>query len=498
MALNLQNENQLRVIHFLTMHIIHISAECYPVAKAGGLGDVVGSLPKYQKAHGSESWVVMPAYDVPWIRQHEFETVHRGFTHLAGNWFEYSIQKEKKDTLGFPLYVVDIPSRFQRPGIYTDPNSGYGYWDEFERYASFQICALEWIQSFEHKPDILHCHDHHTALIPFMTTSCPQYESLIGIPTVLTIHNGEYHGNYELGKRFMLPYFHPEKAGFLEWGGRFNALAAGIRTCWKLTTVSKTYMDELMNGTSGIEPIIQHEAVKSTGILNGIDTDVWNPAKDPLIAHHFTLKTLANGKQQNKEALCKEFMLPADRPTFAFIGRLVKEKGADMLPELIRAFLANHEANFIVLGTGDPDLHYQFNEMNKTHVGYFDASLQYNERLSHQIYAGADFILMPSRVEPCGLNQLFALRYGTIPIVRDTGGLHDTVLDMGEEGGYGIRFSHFSLSDAYHALTRAYDVFHDKKKLSDLQRKAFSLDFSWQSSAKQYIQLYTSLLPAGV
>lgn len=476
------------------MHIIHISAECYPVAKAGGLGDVVGSLPKYQVAHGSKSWVVMPAYDVPWIRNHEFETTHQGFTHLAGSWFDYSIKREKHNTLGFPLYIVDIPSRFDRPGIYLDPASGYGYWDEFERYASFQIAILEWIRSFERKPDILHCHDHHTALIPFMTTSCPQFDSLIGIPTILTIHNGEYHGNYDLGKRFLLPYFHPERSGFLEWGGRFNALACGIRTCWKLTTVSPNYMNELMHGNCGIEPIIRNEAVKSTGILNGIDTEVWDPTTDPLIAHPIRPKTLSADKKKNKEALCREFMLPADRPTFAFIGRLVKEKGADLLPDLIRSFLHGHEANVIVLGTGDPDLHHQFNAMNKSHMGYFDASLQYNERLSHQIYAGSDFILMPSRVEPCGLNQLFALRYGTLPIVRDTGGLHDTVIDMSQKDGYGIRFSDFTLEDALHAMHRAFELYHDPKRHLDLQKKAISLDFSWQSSAKQYLNLYTSLL----
>ncbi len=481
-------------LSFVTMHIIHISAECYPVAKAGGLGDVVGSLPKYQAAHGSESWVVMPAYDVPWIQNHDFEITHQGYTNLGGSWFDYSIKREKHDTLGFPLYIVYIPGRFNRSGIYLDPTSGYGYWDEFERYASFQIAILEWIRSFAKKPDILHCHDHHTALIPFMTTSCPQFESLIGIPTVLTIHNGEYHGNYDLGKRFMLPYFHPERAGFLEWNGRFNALACGIRTCWKLTTVSQQYMNEMMYGSSGIEPIIRQEAVKSIGILNGIDTEVWDPSRDPLIAHPITAKTLSSGKKKNKEALCREFMLPPERPTFAFIGRLVKEKGADLLPDLFQAFLSHYEANVIVLGTGDPDLHFRFNNMNKSHMGYFDASLQYNERLSHQIYAGADFILMPSRVEPCGLNQLFALRYGTIPIVRDTGGLHDTVVDMSEEGGYGIRFTNFSLDDAFVAMERAFELYHDGKKLLDLQRKAISLDFSWQSSAKQYLNVYTSLL----
>jgi starch synthase len=476
------------------MRILHISAECFPVAKAGGLGDVVGSLPKYQRAEGHDSWVVMPAYDLPWIRNHVFETVHEGFTHLGGTWFAYAIRKEKHDTLGFPLYVVDIPSRFGRPGIYVDPASGYGYWDEFERYASFQIATLEWIRSFEVKPDILHCHDHHTALIPFMTTSCPQFEALVGVPTVLTLHNGEYHGSYELGKRFMLPYFHPEKAGYLEWGGRFNALACGIRTCWAITTVSPNYLNELMHGHSGIEPLIRQEAGKARGILNGIDTEVWNPATDPLIAHAMPARSLVSGKQANKQALCHEFNLPADRPTFSFIGRLVREKGADLLPDLFMRFLERHEANIIVLGTGDPELHHRFSHMNRSHTGFFEASLQYNERLSHQIYAGSDFILMPSRVEPCGLNQLFALRYGTLPIVRETGGLRDTVVDIGEEGGYGFRFARFTLDDALHAMERAWDLSQDPTRLARLRKRAISLDFSWQASTRRYTELYQSLI----
>lgn len=476
------------------MHILHISAECYPVAKAGGLGDVVGSLPKYQRAAGHDSWVVMPAYDVPWIRNHRFETVHRGYTHLGGNWFEYAILRESASTLGFPLYIVDIPSRFARSGIYTDPDSGYGYWDEFERYASFQVALLEWVRSFQTKPDILHCHDHHTALIPFMTSSCPQFDALVGIPTLLTIHNGEYHGSYENGKKFLLPYFHPERSGFLEWGGRINALAAGIRTCWSLTTVSPNYLNELMNGQSGIEPLIRQEASKAVGILNGIDTDVWNTATDPLIAHPYSARDLKAGKRKNKIALCAEFELSPDRPTFAFIGRLVREKGADLLPDLFARFLERHEANIIVLGTGDPELHHRLSHMNRSHLGYFEASLNYNERLSHQIYAGTDFILMPSRVEPCGLNQLFSLRYGTLPIVRETGGLLDTVVDIGEEGGYGFRFRQFTLEDALLAMERAWYAYQDPPLMSRLQKRAISLDFSWQSSTRRYIELYNTLL----
>jgi len=477
------------------MHVIHTSAECYPVAKAGGLGDVVGALPKYQNQLGIQSWVVMPAYDVPWIQVNKFVEVHAGQANIGPYWFRFSVYKEQNDTLGFPLYIVNIPGRFDRSGVYIDPGSGYGYWDEFERYLSFQVAVLDWIKSFANKPDVIHCHDHHTSLIPFMMTSCPVYEDLITISTMLTIHNGEYHGVYDIGKKFLLPYFYSDRGGLLEWGGRLNALSAGVRTSWAITTVSPSYMEELKYSSAGLETLMQAEAQKSFGIINGIDSKVWDPETDPLIEHNYNSASLEAGKKANKQTLCNQFNLDPDRPTFAFIGRLVKEKGADLLPEAIAAFLSRgHKVNFVVLGTGDPRLHHRFREMNREFLGYFDSSLQYNEKLAHQIYAGSDFLLMPSRVEPCGLNQMYSLRYGTIPIVRAVGGLRDTVIDMGDKGGYGIRFEQFLLDDILHAMERAIALHADKKRFLNLQKAAISLDFSWDKSAGAYIELYNTLI----
>lgn len=479
---------------FEYMHVIHLSVECYPVAKVGGLADVVGSLPKYQNLAGIESWVVMPAYQNPWLEQREFETVHKGHANLGPSWFRFVVKREVSNELGFPLYVIEIPGRYDRPGVYVDPASGYGYWDEFERYLSFQVAALKWMNSFATKPDVVHCHDHHTALVPFMMTSCPDFETLKTVPSVLTIHNGEYHGWYDYGKRFLLPYFVPERGGLLEWGGRLNALSAGIRTCWALTTVSPSYMDELRESAAGLEHLIRSESSKSVGIINGIDTDTWNPETDPLIEVNYNAKNVSVGKRENKEVLCHTFNLDPQRPTFAFIGRLVKEKGADILPPFISEYLnQGNQANFVILGTGDPELHFRFREMAGQYIGYFDTSLQYNEKLAHQIYAGADFLLMPSRVEPCGLNQMYSLRYGTIPIVRSIGGLKDSVVDMGDTGGYGIRFDQFSIGDLWHSVQRAEQLFSNKKQLNNLQKRAISLDFSWNVSAEKYIQLYNSL-----
>jgi len=397
--------------------------------------------------------------------------------------------------LGFPFYVAEIPGRFDRAGVYIDPDSGYPYWDEFERNMTFQIAAVEWIQSMSQKPDIVHCHDHQAGLIPFMMTRCPAYHNLNEIPTVFTIHNGQYQGSYDFGYARLLPSFNWNDYGLLDWDGRLNCLAAGIKTCWKLTTVSESYMDELRYNSNGLELLIANEVLKSTGILNGIDVDVWNTATDPLIHFNFDVKNVEEGKEKNKKELCKYFDLDPKLPTYSFIGRLVREKGADLLPDLISYFLrANHEANFIVLGTGDQDLHDRLLHMKNHHTGYFDTSIEYNEKLAHQIYAGTDFLLMPSRVEPCGLNQMYAMRYGSIPIVRGTGGLKDTVKDLQEKGGYGIRFNEFNLLEAMDALHRSYRLYCDKpEKFKGIRKKIMQLDFSWNRSANQYKKLYKSI-----
>ncbi len=477
------------------MQVIHISFECYPVAKAGGLADVVGALPKYLQQFDVDSWVVMPHFDNEWVRNHQLDTVHSGVALLGEERFEYRIVREAGGVLGFPIYLVDIPGRLDRPGIYIDPNSDYPYWDEFERFAAFQIAVLDWLKSFSKKPDIIHCHDHHTALIPFLMNSSPVYHEFRTIPSVLTIHNGHYQGWYDPQKRFLLPKIDSEREGFLYWNGRMNALSAGIRTAWSITTVSESYLHELQHSCKGLEPLLSYEQKKSHGIINGIDTDVWNPESDPLIVENFDQETFTGGKARNKEWICNEFGFDPNLPLFSFIGRLVDEKGADLLPDLIIRFLETGlKGSFLILGTGEPWLHNRFREMKGRYVNFFDASLTYNEQLAHRMYAGSDFLIMPSRVEPCGLNQMYAMRYGTLPIVRSIGGLRDTVKDFSQPDGYGILFDQFNLDDAFQAISRAASIFHDKHLMSNLQKRAISKDFSWHSSAGKYHNLYTSLI----
>lgn len=477
------------------MHVIHASAECYPVAKVGGLADVVGSLPKYLKKHDVESWVVIPKYDIEWIRNHGFEDVHEGVISLGDYKVKYKVQREDADRLGFPLFVIQIDHLFSRPGIYLDPDSGYGYWDEFERYLCFQVAILDWLKSFSQKPDLIHCHDHHTAFMPLFMSYSPVYHEFTMTPTVLTVHNAQYHGWYGREKRGLFPKIDQEGEGYLYWDGKINALGCGLRTCWQLTTVSPTYMEEMQYNSNGLESLFAHERLKSTGIINGIDPDVWNPGKDPMIAQNFDRRSYKKGKRSNKEALCKEVELDPAKPTFSFIGRLVAEKGADLLPGLLNEFMGSGaEANFIILGTGTPDTEAGLKQIEYDYPDRAKVRFAYNEPFAHQIYAGSDFIFMPSRVEPCGLNQMYAMRYGTIPVVREVGGLKDTVLDFDYTDGYGITFRDFGPESAGRALQRAMNLFENDQQLRRLQRYVMGLDFSWERSAAEYQKLYMQLL----
>jgi starch synthase len=301
-----------------------------------------------------------------------------------------------------------------------------------------------------------------------------------------------------MARRALLPDFPVLETGLLEWNGQLNPLAAGLKCAWQITTVSQTYMEELSSNSNGLEWLFAAEKEKSTGIVNGIDAEVWDPGTDSYLTHHYNRRNWKSGKRKNKELICEQFGLNPELPIVAFIGRLVREKGADLLPDLFRHFMySEDEVNFVLLGTGDPGLHDIFTRMVNEKVGFFDATLEYNEQLAHEIYAGSDFILMPSRVEPCGLNQMYAMRYGTIPVVRSVGGLKDTVRDIAEPDGYGIRFDNFTLHEAEEAVHRALELYSDSKKMSEKISKVMALDFSWNSSATRYIEMYNQLREMG-
>lgn len=332
-------------------------------------------------------------------------------------------------------------------------------------------------------------------MISFLLQHSALYRRISKIPTVLTIHNGQYHGAFGWDKFYYLPEIDATKTGLLDWRGGINPLAAAVKCAWKYTAVSPSYLRELTIQSNGLEYLFYLEQAKGQGIINGIDTQVWDPETDPMLPANYGIENAEDGKQANKELLCERFGLSPDKPLFTFIGRLVVEKGADLLPSIIRHSLNDHpgEINFLVLGSGDRPVEQQLTELKNQFAGRFNSFIGYDEGLAHQVYAGADFILMPSRVEPCGLNQLYALRYGTLPIVRSTGGLKDTVIDFESDLGYGITFNNNTIDEACYAIWRALTLYQNTELLQLLRKRMMELDFSWDKSANDYIKLYESL-----
>jgi len=469
------------------MLVVHISAECYPMAKAGGLGDVVGALPKYQVKTGQDSMVVMPMYKTPFLEKTSWEVVHKGDAYLGSWFFNYTIIKESSNQLGYALYLVDIHGLLDRPKI-------YGYEDDADRFIGFQIAVVDWLKSWQRLPDVVHCHDHQAGLVPFMMKYCYDYQKLASIKTILTIHNAQYHGAMGWEKSSLIPRWDTWKRGMLEWDGCINPLATAIKCVDKVTTVSPTYMQQLKYQSNGLESLFEYEKGKCVGILNGIDNELWNPDTDPFIAHHFNVDTYSSEKLKNKQLLCDRFNLDMHKPLIVFIGRLVYEKAADVLPGAIQHALdkTNCGANFLMIGAGETPVESALNYLVQLYPGVYNTYIGYDEKVGHEAYAGADFLLMPSRVEPCGLNQMYALRYGTIPMVRDTGGLHDTVKDMGEAGGFGIRFMHADEQDIVHAIERAIAVYQDKMQMKKMIEQAMTIDHSWESVVDAYQSVYES------
>ena len=467
------------------MEILHVTAECYPVAKAGGLGDVVGALPKYQCKAGHYAKVVMPMYRTKFLYANEFVVDYQGSASLGEYNFNFTIIKEKTNKLGFDLYLVDIHGLLDREQI-------YGYSDDPQRFIAFQIAVLTWLNSWQHQPDVIHVHDYHAGLIPFMVKNCSIFRKLAFVKTVLTIHNAQYQGNIGWDKYGYLPAFDSFKWGDLDWNNNINPLASAIKCAWKVTTVSQSYMNELRHKSNGLEALFEYEKGKCVGILNGIDNEVWNPETDTYLFNNFSVKGVAAGKKKNKKKICEKYGLEETLPLFVFIGRLVGEKAADILPGAFKNVLYHQygKACYFVLGSGDKQVESELFNITADNQGYYNTHIGYDEALSHQLYAAADFLLMPSRVEPCGLNQMYAMRYGTIPMVRSTGGLMDTVTDMGDWEGFGIRFNNATVNDIAHSIWRGIEVYKSKTQMDRMRKHMMQIDHSWESVVEAYTNVY--------
>jgi starch synthase len=470
------------------MEIFHISAECYPVAKVGGLADVVGALPKYQSNAGHQVRVVIPCYETKFKRENEWQCVHQGNIKLGNFNFPFTIIKEKTDKLGFELYLIEIPDLFDRKEV-------YGYQDDIERFVSFQIAVLDWILDRKDNPDIINCHDHHTGLIPFMMLHSHKYRKLKNIPTMITIHNGLYQGQFGFDKLYYIPEFDLANIKVLEWDNCINSLAVAIKCAAAVTTVSPSYLNEINYSANGLESLFNLVRFKSKGILNGIDIEVWDPSNDQMLEKNYSNKNFEKGKQENKEKLCKLFDLDATKPLFSFIGRLLEEKGADLLPQSAAIALSENykQINILILGSGNTTIENQLNNLLQDYKGNYNTFIGYNEELAHLIYAGSDFLLMPSRVEPCGLNQMYSLHYGTIPIVRRTGGLKDTVIDFGDDGN-GICHDQATIADVCYSIQRALKLYDDKKQLNTIRVRGMNADHSWERVCQEYIEMYNLII----
>ncbi|WP_372754167.1 glycogen synthase [Mariniflexile sp.] len=467
------------------MTITHISAECYPVAKVGGLADVVGALPKYQNSENVSSLVIMPFYDNKFTQEHEFYSVHSDEILFGGTLVAFEVLTLKQKSLDFDIYFVDIPEFLFKNYVYSH--------DDTERFIAFQIAVLDWMTSWEYQPDIIHCHDHHTGLIPFMLQESYRYDAFRKIPNIITIHNAQYQGWFSHIKVGLIPPFNFNHVGLLDWGGTINPLAAAIKCAWRVTTVSPSYMEELKLAANGLESLLSAESDKCIGILNGIDTEVWNPETDHYIVKNYNVKTVKQGAEANKKYLCETFDLDFDKPLFAFIGRLVDEKGSDLFPEVFKQALENNNLNILLLGSGNPFVEDQLKKLKNDYIGTYNAFIGYDEKLSHIIYAGADFLLMPSRVEPCGLNQMYALRYGTIPIVRSIGGLKDTVIDISKENGFGICHNNVTVLEITNAINRGVALYNKPSEYKKTRSYIMGIDHSWHVSAQEYLNLYNSI-----
>jgi len=470
------------------MKVLHISTECYPAAKAGGMGDVVGALPLYLPKQGVEASVIIPKYANAWISDQSFETVFESSFDMAEEHIVFRVQRLDEDKLGFPFYVVDIPGKFDRANVYL-ADDGEGFRDEIQRNISFQRAIVDWLLTNQIGFDILHCHDHMTGLIPFILQQCPSASSLKDLPVFFTIHNGQYRGVMPWSSARFLPEYDGRKAGLLDWDGSINCLAAALKSVDRVSTVSPSYMAQLQSDFDTLTSLARAIEEKSIGILNGIDAQVWDPKKDPML-YQLLKRSPEVFKSANKKSLAADHGFRHSKCLVSFIGRFAYEKGADLLPGAISRYLEQDDSmQFFILGSGDRSIEEDVLKLQNDFPDNVVSVIAYNEGLAHKIYAASDFILMPSRFEPCGLNQMYAMRYGTVPVVRHTGGLIDTVPDIGD-GGNGISFLRASEEDIVYSLGRVRELYDDSSEMKSLVSKIMSIDNSWTMSARKYTDEY--------
>lgn len=474
-----------------SLNILFISTEAEPFAKSGGLGDVIGSLPRELIKLGADARVMLPLFKS--IR-HKYQAKMkfvRDFTVML-SWRTQYCGIFLMEYEGVTFYFIDNEQYFNRDAY-------YGYYDDGERFAYYSKAALEALKWIDFKPEILHCSEWQTAMVPvYLKTLFRGDPDFIGLRTVFTIHNIEYQGKFDRNILQDLLGIAETERGILEYDSAVNYMKGAVVTCDRLTTVSSTYAQEIMEPFygRGLENIIRENRYKLSGILNGIDTNLYNPYRDPYIPVKFS-KNSREKKTENKTALQEALNIEKNTeiPVIAMIGRLAEHKGIDLVTSVFDEMM-KEKIQFVLLGTGESKYESFFREKADEYKGRMSASMEFSAELASRIYAGADLFLMPSISEPCGLAQMISLRYGTIPIVRETGGLKDSILPYNTETrtGNGITFGSVNAQDMICAVKRAIALYWDKDHWENLVANGINSDFSWKTSSKEYMKLYKELL----
>ncbi len=472
-----------------------VSSEVAPFSKTGGLADVSGSLPGALKNLGCEIRVSTPLYKMVRESGYTAEKILKGLKVKVGESFKKGDVSESVLNGQVKTYLIEKDQYYNRKYLYGTSRGDYS--DNATRFIFFSLMVFELCKAIGFKPDVIHCNDWQSGLIPAYLRTVYRNDPFFKHTAVLfTIHNLAYQGNFpeeELTLTGLPPEtFTPEG---IEFWGKVSFLKAGIVYSEVINTVSQAYSREIQTPEygCGMEGILAYRKDDLFGIINGVDYEIWSPEKDTFIAANYSKDNLS-GKIKCKADLISQFGLPEslnNRPLLGMISRLADQKGFDLLAKIM-GDLMNLDVGFILLGTGEQKYHELFSEIAKKYPRKAGIRLSYNNALAHKIEAGCDMFLMPSRYEPCGLNQIYSLKYGTIPVVRATGGLDDTIEDytLSSEVGNGFKFTDYSPHEFLDKIKEALEVYENKDAWLKLVRKVMSLDFSWENSARQYIDLY--------
>ena len=472
------------------MKCLFCTSEALPFAVSGGLGEVAGSLPRALRQRLVGCRVVLPLYDeIPQNLKESMKFIAN--FEVPVSWRKQYCGVFEARAGGIIYYLVDNEFYFKRRGL-------YGHFDDAERFAFFSRAVLEMLPHINFKPDVIHCNDWQTALVPvYFSLFYSKEEWYSSMKTIFTIHNIQYQGKYGydiLGDIVGIP---DEKKSIVDFDGCVNFMKGAIETANRVTTVSPTYANEIMQPwySYGLDPILRARAWKVRGILNGINVADYNPVTDPDIYKNYSVNDL-NDKIFNKTQLQKRLNLEQNEcvPLIGMVTRMVEHKGLDLIKLGIKRLLDEDNIQFVILGSGDKAYEEFFRDLQDRYPGRVCACFGFVPELSRKIYAGSDIFLMPSKTEPCGLSQMIALRYGTIPVVRETGGLNDSISDSADGKGVGFRFSQYDVDDMVRAIKRAISGYSDSEGWCILMERAMRSDNSWSKSANEYIKLYREVI----